>query len=129
MNINLGWVKIDDKDIDTDDDSFRSATDVFNITSLYGQKLSDKFAISTLGEYRTTIIDNFNDPGYLDVGVGATWTPIADLVVVIHPLNYNFVFSNEDTVFVFFLVVFLILFYVFLLLGQFMPKMHLVILA
>jgi hypothetical protein len=99
LNINLGWVKIDDKDIDTDDDSFRSATDVFNITSLYGQKLSDKFAISTLGEYRTTIIDNFNDPGYLDLGVGATWTPITDLVVVIHPLNYNFVFSNEDTVF------------------------------
>ena len=99
LNINLGWVKIDDKDIDTDDDSFRSATDVFNITSLYGQKLNDKFAISALGEYRTTIIDNFNDPGYLDLGVGATWTPITDLVVVIHPLNYNFVFSSEDTVF------------------------------
>ncbi|MDL5510176.1 DUF3078 domain-containing protein [Arenibacter sp. M-2] len=99
LNINLGWVKIDDKDIDTDDDSFRSATDVFNITSLYGRKLSDKFAISTLGEYRTTIIDNFNDPGYLDIGVGATWTPITDLVVVIHPLNYNFVFSSGDTVF------------------------------
>jgi len=99
LNINLGWVKIDDKDIATDDDSFRSATDVFNITSLYGQKLSETFAISTLGEYRTTIIDNFNDPGYLDLGVGATWTPIADLVVVIHPLNYNFVFSSGDTVF------------------------------
>lgn len=99
LNINLGWVKIDDKDIDTDDDSFRSSTDVFTITSLYGQKLSEKFAISTLGEYRTTIIDNFNDPGYLDVGLGATWTPIADLVVVIHPLNYNFVFSSGDTVF------------------------------
>ncbi|MBC8767485.1 DUF3078 domain-containing protein [Arenibacter sp. BSSL-BM3] len=99
LNINLGWVKIDDKDIDTDNDSFRSATDVFNITSLYGQKLSDKFAISTLAEYRTTIIDNFNDPGYLDIGVGATWTPITDLVVVIHPLNYNFVFSSGDSVF------------------------------
>jgi hypothetical protein len=99
LNVNLGWVKIDDKDIDTDDDSFRSATDVFNLTSLYGQKLSEKFAISTLAEYRTTIIDNFNDPGYLDIGVGATWTPITDLVVVIHPLNYNFVFSSGDTVF------------------------------
>jgi hypothetical protein len=99
LNINLGWVKIDDKDIDTDDDSFRSATDVFNITSLYGHKLSEQFAISTLAEYRTTIIDNFNDPGYLDIGVGATWTPITDLVVVVHPLNYNFVFSSGDTVF------------------------------
>tara|TARA_R110002051_G_scaffold73135_6_gene132766 strand:+ start:8007 stop:8936 length:930 start_codon:yes stop_codon:yes gene_type:complete len=98
-NINLGWVKFDDKNDATDDDSFRQGTDVFNITSLYGRKLNEKFAISGLGEYRTTILNNFNDPGYLDLGVGATWTPIADLVVVIHPLNYNFVFSNNDAVF------------------------------
>lgn len=98
-NINLSWVKLDDKDIDTDSDEFREATDVFNISSLYGHKLSEKFAISALGEYRTTILNNFNDPGYLDLGLGATWTPITDLVVVIHPLNYNFVFAKGDTVF------------------------------
>ena len=98
-NINLGWVKFDDKDDPDDDDSFRQASDVFTINSLYGRKLSDKFAISGLGEYRTTILNNFNDPGYLDLGVGATWTPITDMVVVIHPLNYNFVFSNDDTIF------------------------------
>ncbi|MGB5645537.1 DUF3078 domain-containing protein [Muriicola sp.] len=98
-NINLSWVKLDDKDDPTDDSGFRESTDVFNISSLYGRKLSDKFAISTLGEYRTTILNNFNDPGYLDIGVGGTWTPCDDLVVVIHPLNYNFVFSSEDTIF------------------------------
>ncbi|WP_418497880.1 DUF3078 domain-containing protein [Flagellimonas sp.] len=98
-NVNLTWVKLDDKDDPTDDDSFRQATDVFNISSLYGRKLSEKFAISALAEYRTTILSNFNDPGYLDLGVGATWTPISDLVVVIHPLNYNFVFSSEDNIF------------------------------
>lgn len=98
-NINLGWVKFDDRNDPDDDDSFRQATDVFNISSLYGRKLTEKFAISGLGEYRTTILSNFNDPGYLDLGVGATWTPITDLVVVIHPLNYNFVFSNNDAVF------------------------------
>lgn len=98
-NVNLSWVKLDDKDDPTDDDSFRQAMDVFNISSLYGRKLSEKFAISALTEYRTTILSNFNDPGYLDLGIGATWTPIADLVVVIHPLNYNFVFSKEDSIF------------------------------
>jgi len=98
-NVNLSWVKLDDKDDPTDNDSFREATDVFNISSLYGRKLSEKFAISALAEYRTTILSNFNDPGYLDLGVGATWTPIQDLVVVMHPLNYNFVFSSEDTIF------------------------------
>jgi len=95
-NINLQWVKLDNKDIDTDDDSFNGTTDVFNIVSLYGYKLSPKFAISALGEYRTSIINNFNDPGYLDIGVGATWTPITDMVIVIHPLNYNFVFAEND---------------------------------
>jgi len=95
-SINLQWVKLDNKDDATDSDSFNGTTDVFNIMSLYGYKLSDKFAISALGVYRTSVINNFNDPGYLDVGVGATWTPITDLVVVIHPLNYNFVFAKND---------------------------------
>ena len=98
-NVNLAWVKLDDEDDPTDDSGFREATDVFNISSLYGWKLSEKFAISALAEYRTTLLSNVNNPGYLDIGVGATWTPITDLVVVIHPLNYNFVFSDEDTIF------------------------------
>lgn len=98
-NINLQWVKLDNKDIDTDDDSFNGTSDVFSLSSLYGRKLSEKFAISALAEYRTTLINNFNDPGYLDLGVGATWLPIPDMVVVIHPLNYNFVFSSGDNVF------------------------------
>ncbi len=99
LNTNLSWVKIDDEDDPDDDDSFQPTTDVFNLTSLYGRKLSEKWAVSGLLEYRTTILNNFNDPGYLDLGVGATWTPIENLVVVIHPLNYNFVFADDDTIF------------------------------
>ena len=96
-NVNLSWLKLDDKDIDGESsEDFQSATDVFSISSLYGHKLNDKWAVSALGEYRTTLLDNFNDPGYLDLGVGMTWTPINNLVVVIHPLNYNFVFSDLD---------------------------------
>lgn len=98
-NINLQWVKLDNKNDPTDREGFEGTTDVFNVSSLYGYKLSKNFAISALGEYRTSIINNFNDPGYLDLGVGATWTPISDMVVVIHPLNYNFVFSSEDNIY------------------------------
>ncbi len=96
-NINLGWVKLDDKDDATDDAGFNATTDVFTLTSLYGYKLSKKLAVSTLAEYRTTFLENFNDPGYLDFGVGITWTPMPELVVVVHPLNYNFVFSDGDS--------------------------------
>ena len=99
LNLNFKWIKFDDEDDPDDDDSYRQSTDVFNLSTLYGRKLSDKFAISGLAEYRTTVLSNFNDPGYLDLGVGGTWTPITDLVVVIHPANYNFVFSDEDTIF------------------------------
>lgn len=98
-NINLSWVKFDDKDDPNDDDSFREASDVFNITSLFGYKITKSIAASTLAEYRTTLINNFNDPGYLDIGVGVTWTPVDNLVVVVHPLNYNFVFADNDAIF------------------------------
>ena len=99
LTANLAWVKLDDKDDPNDNDSFQPTTDVFNISSLYGRKLNEKWAASALGEYRTTILNNFNDPGYLDLGVGVTWTPIQDLIVVIHPLNYNFVFADNDAIF------------------------------
>ena len=97
LTMTLGWIKFDDKDNPDDIDDFQVSADAFNVTSLYGLKLSDKWAISALGEYRTCILESrFNNPGYLDLGTGATWTPAPDLVVVIHPLNYNFVFSDMD---------------------------------
>lgn len=99
LTTNLNWVKLDNKDNPDDDDSFQPTTDVFNISSLYGRNITKTLAASALMEYRTTLLDNFNDPGYLDLGIGATWTPIDNLIVVIHPLNYNFVFSSGDTVF------------------------------
>jgi hypothetical protein len=97
--INVGWVKIDDKDDVTDSENFETATDVFTLSSLYGKRLNKKWALSGLAEYRTTIIDNFNDPGYLDLGAGITWTPTNNIVVVVHPGNYNFVFSDGESVF------------------------------
>ncbi|WP_299333269.1 DUF3078 domain-containing protein [uncultured Psychroserpens sp.] len=99
LTTNLNWTKLDNKDNPNDSDDFEPTTDVFNISSLYGRNLTDKLAASALLEYRTTILNNFNDPGYLDLGIGATWTPIENLIVVVHPLNYNFVFADNDTVF------------------------------
>lgn len=99
LTTNLAWVKLDDKDNPSDSDDFESTTDVFNISSLYGRNITKTLAVSGLAEYRTTLLDNFNDPGYLDLGVGLTWTPIENLIVVAHPINYNFVFADDDTVF------------------------------
>jgi hypothetical protein len=42
LTTNLNWVKLDDKDDPSDKDSFEATTDVFNLSSLYGYKLSKK---------------------------------------------------------------------------------------
>ncbi len=96
-NINIGWVKFDDEDDPSDSDKYEVATDIFTLSSLYGYNVAKNFAVSALLEYRSTLVNNFNDPGFLDLGVGGTWTPVPDLVVVIHPANYNFVFSSGDS--------------------------------
>lgn len=96
-NLTLGWLKFDNKRDEAENDEFQVAADNFNISSLFGYKLSPKFAISALSEYRTSVLDGkLNNPSYLDIGVGATWTPARNLTVVVHPLNYNFVFSEEE---------------------------------
>lgn len=93
--VNLGWQKLD---IDTEggeDAGFERIADVLRITSLYGRNITSKFALSALGEYNTAILSNFNDPGILDLGVGFTWNPEPNLVVVVHPLNYHWVFGDN----------------------------------
>ena len=72
---------------------------MLNVTSLFGYNISKKLAASTLGEYRTSVIKNFNNPGYLDLGVGLTYTPMKNMIIVFHPLNYNFIFAENDSKF------------------------------
>lgn len=100
LNLNFGWLRFrNDDDPVTADNDFEQTADVLNLSSLFGYKVSDQWAISTLAEYRTSVLSNFNNPGYLDIGAGATWTPVTNLVVVFHPLNYNFVFADDDVTF------------------------------
>jgi hypothetical protein len=97
--VNLGWVKFDDKDDPDDDDSYRQATDIFNVSSLYGRKLIKSIAATALMEYRSSLLNDFNDPGYLDLGVGATWDPVKGLFVVVHPLNANIIFADSESIY------------------------------
>ncbi|MEZ4950587.1 MAG: DUF3078 domain-containing protein [Saprospiraceae bacterium] len=94
-NLNMAWTKLAINEEVRDTAEYENTADAVNVTSLFGYKLTEKFAISALGEFRSTIVNNFANPGFLDLGVGATWTPISDLVVVFHPLNYNIVIADE----------------------------------
>ncbi len=68
-----------------------------NLSSLYGYKLSETLALSGGLAYNTGILgDNvFNNPGDLDIGIGATWTPFQDFYLMVHPLNYHWKFGDN----------------------------------
>jgi Protein of unknown function (DUF3078) len=96
-SINLGWQR---QRVNKDDKSgFKSVADVVNVNSLFGYKINSKLAASALGDFRTSIIENALNPGYLDIGAGVTYTPIKNMLFVFHPLNYNFIFAKDATAF------------------------------
>ena len=95
--LNVGWQKLDLDVDDNEDAEFEQVADVFKLSSLFGYKLSEKLALSALGDFNTSILSNFNNPGILDLGAGFTWTPLANMVVVIHPLNHHWVFGDDPT--------------------------------
>ena len=86
--VNKAWNVVNIGNVDGGKLFDNGTVDILNVSSLYGYKLSEKFAISALGELNTSV-ENFLEPGTFDIGVGATWTPIQNLVVVIHPFNYR----------------------------------------
>jgi len=80
-------------------------TNGLDLASLFGYKLSDKWAASVEAKWVSSILefepnsftDNlddeyklaFNAPGQFTISAGVTWTPIANLVVLIHPLGFQ----------------------------------------
>ncbi|PIE80525.1 MAG: hypothetical protein CSA15_01930 [Candidatus Delongbacteria bacterium] len=98
LNLNLGWKKSYNKDKDTKDKGFENKTDIFKLGSLFGYKLTEKFSLSALMEYRGSFIKDFADPSFVDLGVGMAWNPVKDCYIVVNPLSYEFIFSgNEKT--------------------------------
>ena len=95
--LNLGWLKLDTDVEDGMDAEFEQVADILKIQSLFGYKITSKLASSALLDYNTSILSNFNNPGILDLGVGFTWTPIKNMVVVVHPLNYHIVLGDDPT--------------------------------
>ena len=78
-------------------DPVNRVADLFNISSLAGYKLSEKFAISAIGDLNTTLLDgNFFNPAVIDLGIGATWLPIDNLTVSLFPLGYSTVIRRDD---------------------------------
>lgn len=99
--ITKSWQDVDlsEGDANAEDDGLfdNGTVDIFNIQSLYGYKLSDQLAISAMADMNTSV-ENFLNPGVLDLGLGATWVPSSNMTVVVHPFNYHLAFSGVEGV-------------------------------
>ena len=93
---------------DKDNDNTRTValTNGLDLSSLFGYKLSPKWALSVEAKWLSSVLEfdpgsdlgnplddeynlAFNAPGQFTISAGLTWTPIADLVVIIHPLGFQ----------------------------------------
>ena len=95
--VNFGWQKLDTDLEDNVDADYEQVADILKISSLLGYKLSSKIAASALLDYNTSVLSNLNDPAILDLGLGLTWTPVTNMVVVVHPLNLHVVLGDDPT--------------------------------
>ena len=95
VSTNLGWLKLDTDRDDSESAKFEQVADVLHLSSLFGYTFVDNLAVSTLAEFNTSVLSDFNNPGILDFGVGSTWKPVKNLVLVVHPLNYHWVFGDN----------------------------------
>jgi len=95
--LNMAWQDVNLSEAVEDTASLfdNGTVDILNLSSLYGYRIHPKFAISALAELNTSL-RNFANPGAFDFGVGGTWTPSNNLVVVVHPLNYHAALSRTD---------------------------------
>ncbi len=96
MNLNLGWKKSYNPNKDTENKGFENENDIFNLGSLFGYKLSDKFYVSALTDYRGSFIKDFADPSFIDLGVGMAWNPVHNFYIVANPLSYELILSGSD---------------------------------
>lgn len=95
--INKAWQKVDLAG-NNDSKLFDNGTvDLLNISSLAGYKITDKLAVSALGEFNSSL-GNFLEPATFDIGAGITWKPITNLTVVVHPLNYHIAWSSQSDI-------------------------------
>lgn len=95
------WQDVDlesEGNMDEEDGLFDNGTvDILNFKSLYGYKLTKTMAVSAMADLNTSL-ENFLDPGVIDIGAGATWFPSDAFTLVVHPLNYHFAFSGTEGV-------------------------------
>jgi len=100
INVNRTATKIDQ-----DATPAVALTNGLDLSSLFGYKIAPKWALSIEAKWLSSLFEfdpgapdvlfddefNFalNSPGQFTISAGVTWTPINNLVVIIHPLGFQ----------------------------------------
>ncbi len=91
--VNLGALK--QKNEGQEATPWQKIPDALDLSSLFGYKLLPTLALSSGMTYKTSLLNRFNNPGDLDLGAGATWTPNSDFFLMVHPVNYHWKFGDN----------------------------------
>lgn len=92
---NYSTSKVKNERLNEPEEELTSEASFFGINSIGGYAITEKLFVSAEGRYETTVLE-FNDPGKLIFSAGATWKPIGNLIVIIHPLGYQINFPTGD---------------------------------
>jgi hypothetical protein len=87
----------------------RKSEDKIDLTSKYSRKISDKWLVGIIGNFKTQfapgyiypndsfIVSKFMAPGYLTIGPGLTYKPVTYFEVFISPITAKFTFVTDET--------------------------------
>ena len=95
VSANYSTSKVKNERLNEPEEELTSEASFFGFNSIGGYAITEKLYGSAEGRYETTVLE-FNDPGKLIFSAGATWKPINNLIVIIHPLGYQINFPSGD---------------------------------
>ncbi len=95
-NLHLSWKKSYNKDKDLKNKGFEAKIDIFKVSSVFGYRLFERFALAALADYRGAFIKDIYSPSFFDLGLGASWKPMDDFYLVLTPLSYEVIFSDKE---------------------------------
>ncbi len=95
-NLHLSWKKSYNKDKDLKNKGFEAKIDIFKVSSVFGYRLFDRFALAALADYQGAFIKDIYSPSFFDLGLGGSWKPMDDFYLVLTPLSYEVIFSDKE---------------------------------
>ncbi len=94
--LHLFWERSYNKNKDAEDKGFVAKIDMFKLSSVFGYRVFERFALAAVTDYRGSFIKDVDAPSFWDFGLGVSWKPISNFYLVATPLSYEFILSSKE---------------------------------